>query len=77
MSTSVADGEFWFPNAAALCERHGLVCLNVYDGHAYGLLLDGSEVLLSEILAKDGRPKVETSGDGKVATIKPAPRRTD
>jgi hypothetical protein len=73
----IPDGAAYVPDADALCEQLGVVSLNVYDGHVYAVKRDGSESLLTELLAKANRPEVETSGDGKVAQFKPAPRRTD
>jgi hypothetical protein len=72
----IADGMAYVHEADALCERLGIASLSVYDGHAFALLLDGSEVVLADLLAKDARPEVERIG-GNVTTIKPASRRTD
>lgn len=73
----IGDGEAYIPNADALCERLGIASLNMYDGHVFAVRRDGSECPLADLLAKESRPEIETSGDGKVATLKPAPRRAD
>lgn len=72
----IGDGSAYIHEHDALCERLGVVCLNVYEGHAYAILRDGAEVLLADLLAKEARPEVERTG-GNITTLKPAPRRAD
>lgn len=72
----IGDGAAYIHEADALCDRLGVVCLNVYEGHTYTILRDGAEVLLADLLAKEARPEVERTGSN-VTTLKPAPRRAD
>lgn len=69
--TWLAEGEVWMPDAHALCARHNIAYLNLYDGNLYAGIPGRGEVPLAELLAQEGRPEVER---GTVATFKPAPR---
>lgn len=72
------SGESWFIDGKAVCERYGGLYLTQTDeGDIYVGIPGRGEVPLAELLQADGKPEIETSGDGKVAQFKPAPRRTD
>lgn len=70
------EGEAYIPNADALCARYGGLYVYRLEGGAMLMGIPGKgEVSVDSLLMDDGKPQVETGG--KVATIKPAPRRTD
>jgi len=73
----VADGELYVPDAAKLCADLGAVYLTIIDGTPYAGVPGKGELPLADLVAEMGRAKVENESGGNVATLKPAPRRTD
>jgi hypothetical protein len=73
----VADGELYVPDAAKLCADVGAVYLTIIDGTPYAGIPGKGEQPLADLVAEMGKPKIEHESGGKVATIKPASRRTE
>jgi hypothetical protein len=70
------EGEAWIADGEALCARYGGLYVYRLEGGAMLMGIPGKgEVSVDSLLMDEGKPEVENGG--KVATIKPAPRRTD
>lgn len=65
----VADGELYAPDMAGLCKVLNVLYLYMYEGLPYAGMAGRGAVPLDDLLAEHGKPKL--------ASIKPAPRRTD